>query len=113
MKTEKLILYGLIAGGLYLAFKILNPIQQAGAALVSAGEAIGSGLYDYFHPDELGATMFYVVTFPDNSNHAVDARLIDSDGLFTVPPNIPAFVGQTFQLVTSKKDGKRFALPQN
>lgn len=100
MKTEDLKNLGILAalaGGAVLAYRFYS---DAKGALTTAGEAIGSGLFDFFHPDQLGETTFYIVTFPDGVKHSVPSRSVDANGLFTNKNLAPNYAG----------DGKRYRI---
>jgi hypothetical protein len=71
---------GALAGAGYLAYKFFN---KGAEALTATGEAIGSGVFDLFHPDGgVGETLFYTVHF-SNGNHAIPASTVDTAGRFT------------------------------
>lgn len=101
---------GAVLGGLYL---LTRAGSKAAEALTSAGEAIGSGLYDFFHPNQVGETTFYVVTFPDGSRHSVPASAVDSSGVFLNKNLSPTYAGdgKRYRIVVSKIDGTRSAFP--
>lgn len=99
-----------IGVGIYVAFQLLDAGKKAKDALNSAGEAIGSGLYDFFHPDTVGETVYYTVTFPprpigDGQRHAVPSRSVNANGVFTLPQ---FFGAQRWQIVVGK-DGFKYA----
>jgi len=113
---QKTLVWGaVILGGGFLLYKLITPLLNAGKATVqalnTAGDAIGSGLYDLFNPPVDMAVTFYAVTFPNGKKHAIDARIVFQDGTFTAPGNVGMpYIGQTMQLVTSKSDGTHYAL---
>jgi hypothetical protein len=109
---EKILTWGAIGAGLYLAFKVLGLVNSSKDALAAAGGAIGSGLYDLFHRDPLGETTFYVVTFPDGANHSIPSRSIDNAGLFKNSGNGVNYFGdgKTYRIMIRKSDGRRVAV---
>lgn len=83
--------------------------QVLGGLPQTAGEAIGSGLYDFFHPSEGGASVTYVFTFPDGSKGAVNNTDVDGAGNFTYTGSNPAWKGRNLQLLTAQ-DGSHTAV---
>lgn len=101
MKTKDWLLLALFGAGAYFLYRTSTAAQRA---LATAGEAIGSGLFDLFHPDQVGETLFYTVAFPDGQNHAVPSRSVNSAGRFVnrnLSPSYPGD-GKTYQLVVDK-----------
>lgn len=94
---EKYLPYLLAGAGLYLVFKLVKAGSEASQILTNTGSAIGSSLYDVFHPDQLGEMVFYTVTFPDNSRHAIGSRDVGADGSFT-------WAGERWRMVTKAND---------
>lgn len=82
--------------------------RQFGAlkdTLRTAGEAIGSGLFDLFHPDQVGEMLFYKVRFPDGQFHSVPSRAVRPDGTFlnrNLAPNY-AGDGKVYRLLIDKR----------
>ena len=101
---------GALAAGVYLLTRATSKVADA---LTDAGSAIGSGLYDFFHPDQLGETTFYVVTFPDGQRHSVPASKVDSSGVFLNQNLAPTYAGdgKRYRIVVSKANGTRSAFP--
>jgi len=109
---EKILTWGAIGAGLYLALQVVGLIKGAGSVLTDTGSAIGSGLYDLFHRDPLGETTFYVVTFPDGVNHSIPSRAIDNSGLFKNTGNGVNYAGdgRDYRVMIRKTDGRRVAV---
>jgi hypothetical protein len=85
MKTrDVVILAGL--GGL-VAWFVVSKIKGAGAAVLNAPAALGSKigltLYDWIHPDTVGESLYYMVTFPDGARHSIASHTVDSSGRFS------------------------------
>lgn len=110
---EKWLTWGVIGGGAYLLYQLFTTVRSGAQALNDAGTAIGSGLYDFFHRDPLGETLYYTVTFPDGSRHSVPSRSVDNAGLFRNSGNGVNYAGdgETYRLVIEKSTGKYFAVP--
>jgi len=107
--ADELLRVGIYVIGGYALFKLLQGALFVGSipanvknALGSVGSALGSGLFDLFHPDQVGESLFYTPTFADGSRHAIASRSVTSLGRFV-------YNGSTFQLLTGK-DGKRYAV---
>lgn len=80
--TETLLIWGGVA---LVAWYFINKVTPTLPSFTNIGDAIGSGLYDLFNPASLTGNQYAVITFPDGSSHAIDAALINSSGVFTVP----------------------------
>lgn len=112
MKSDTVITVAAIGIGAYALYQAIQGLSNVKDKLASVGEAIGSGLFTLFHPDPVGETLFYTVTFPaspigDGQRHAVPSRSIDMNGRFI----LQEFFGlKRWQLLTGK-DGKRYAAP--
>lgn len=106
MKSDTLFIVGAIGIGAYFIYEAVQKAVAVREKLQNVGEAIGSGLFDFFHPDPVGETTFYIPTFPDGTRHSVPSRSVNSRGQFI----LTQFYGsQVWQLLTSKSDGKRYA----
>lgn len=92
---EKILTWVAIGGIGYLVYQIYSAGSAAKAALNSVGSAIGTGLYDYFHPNETGEMLYYTVEFPDGQRHAVGSKTVDTSGRFT-------WGGRRYQLLVDK-----------
>lgn len=79
MKTRDWLILLAAAGAAYYLYKKVALIP---AVLTSTGEAIGSGLYDWFHPDAGAQETDYYVHF-SNGNYYIPSTTVDSAGLFT------------------------------
>lgn len=109
---EKILTWGAIGVGLYLALKVVGIIEATGSVLKSSGEAIGSGLFDFFHRDQVGEMTFYTVMFPDGQKHTVPSRAVDSNGFFVnrnLSPNY-AGDGKRYRILVRKSDGAKSAV---
>jgi hypothetical protein len=106
MKTDTVLIVGAVGIGLYVIAQAVKGLGNIKDTLNDAGAAIGSGLFNLFHPDPVGETLYYTPTFPDGRRHAVPSRSVSRNGQFT----LPEFYGpQRWLLLTSKQDGKRYA----
>lgn len=83
--------------------------QVLGGLPQSAGEALGSGLYSFFHPNETGSSTTYLFTFPDGSKGAVDSSQLDGAANFTYSGGNATWKGKQLQLIT-KADGTNYAV---
>lgn len=112
--TDKVLQVGVIAVGGYLVwklFQLVTGIGEGATAIVKGvgtlprtiGEAIGSGLFDLFHPDAAGESLYYTATFPDGARHAIPSGSVDAGGRFS-------YAGLRYQLVTQKETGLRVAV---
>lgn len=100
----------LAAAAVYVVYKIFSGIGTVAGAVTNVGQAIGSGLFDFFNPDPGGVQTLFNVTFPDGSRHAIASNIIGSGGGFTVPAYITAYAGRELQIVTDK-NGNHAAFP--
>lgn len=107
MKTEDIKNLGIVAALGFGAYALYTTLNAARKGLTTVGDAIGSGLYDFFHPNEMGETKFFLVTFPDGQRHSIPASYIDASGIFVnkPDPNNPTYKGdgKTYRIV--KKTG--------
>lgn len=70
----------------------------------TAGEALGSGLFDLFHPDPVGERLYYNVLFPDGQRHSVPSRAVANDATFVnrnLSPNYPGD-GRKYKIIVDK-----------
>jgi len=109
---EKILTWGAIGVGLYLGLKVVGLIEDTGSVLKSSGEAIGSGLFDFFHPDAAGETLYYNVMFPNGQRHAVPSRAVDSNGIFRNSNLSPNYAGDglRYRIMVRKSDGAKSAV---
>jgi len=91
-------LFGFVGGAAKEGLKYLN----------TAGEALGSKLFDLFHPNAVGESLYYTVTFPNGARHAIPSGAVDSAGQFDYVQ--PPLAARRYQLLTGK-DGLRYAAP--
>lgn len=103
---EKILLFGAIAAGLYLAYQASQLAKKGAAALGTAtdaaGNAIGGALYNLMHafsPDPGAPTTYYTVAFPGGQNNAVLSTLVGPDGKFP-------FLGALYQLLVDQNGMK-------
>jgi len=102
MKTRDILLLAGLAGAVY--WLASRGIAQVSKALTSTGEAIGSGLFDFFHPHQAGELLYYSVTFPNGDRHAIASGNVDSNGLFRFA--LPPMVEQTWQMIVDANGNK-------
>jgi hypothetical protein len=88
MKTRDWLLLLAVAGGAWWLYKKASLIP---AVLTSTGEAIGGGLYDWFHPADGAQETDYYVQF-SNGAFYIPSNTVDTNGLFT-------FRGAQFRIV--------------
>ena len=110
MKSENLITIGVVVIGAYFIYRAIQEVADVKDKLADVGSAIGSGLFDFFHPDQVGETIFYSVTFPkspvgDGQRHAVPSRSVNAQGQFV----LSQFFGQTRWQLLKGKDGMKYA----
>lgn len=108
MKAKDWLLLGAVAGAGLWVYGKLGGVSKA---LTTAGEAIGSGLYDLFNPDPLGEVTYYIVRFPDGAKHAVPSRSVSADGFFTNTGDGYKYKGdgKRYKLLTDRTTGARAA----
>jgi hypothetical protein len=108
VKKETALLLGL--GGV-LAYYLVQKLRGAAEVLTKTGEAIGSGLYDVFHPDPVGEVTFYIVRFPDGALHSIPSRAVASDGTFINTGDGRQYKGdgKRYKLLTDRTTGARVA----
>lgn len=103
-KTLNLLLIG---AGIYALSLIMGVARKIPDALTSVGEAIGSGLYEFIHPNAVGETRFLLVTFPDGQRHSVPSSTVGSNARFKFTD------GNTYDLIVRKSDGFKYAIKVN
>lgn len=99
--TQDYVLLAALAVAGYLVYQLVKGIKATGAAIGGAAgaiggavstaystttDALGSGLYKIFGPDDakaLGSMTYFMVNFPDGLRHAVPANTVNASGLFT------------------------------
>ena len=88
-------------------------VQAAEFAYTSARDALSSGFYSLFGPDEnFGPDTYYTVNFPDGSRHAIGADQVSANGQFTwtgYPAGSQA--PQTLQIVVDSSGTKYATAP--
>lgn len=119
-----LITIGVIVGA-YLVYRVTGAAYAAADKVVDkltqTGEKIGSGVYDFFHPDVVGETIFYTVQFPgpvgDGLKHSVPSRSVNTDGVFIVGPTwgdgkaTPLQMRRRWRIVVDRSTGLKLARP--
>ncbi len=90
---EKYLTWGAIIGVGYVALKALGFIGSVKSGLNEFGSAVGTTLYDWFHPNEVGEKLFYIVRFPDGQFHSVPSLTVANDGTFTNKGTPPLYIG--------------------
>jgi len=103
MKLDSLVTLGIAGALVYAIAKVTGAAGATGRALSSVGSAIGSGLYEFFHPNAAGESLYYTATFPDGSRHAIPSSAVNSSGIFTRE-------SVRYQLLTDKATGARYAV---
>jgi hypothetical protein len=96
-KTLNLLLIGT---GIYALSLIMGVARKIPDALTTVGEAIGSGLYEFFNPKSEGETRFYLVTFPDGQRHGIPSSTVGSNGRFKFTD------GKIYQMLVDQTKGK-------
>lgn len=82
---DTILLIGVAGAALFVWHTFTKTKDKILSLLDSAGSAVGSGLFDLFHPDPVGETTFYLVTFPDGVRHSVPSRSVNAKGIFQLP----------------------------
>lgn len=110
MKLPDAVLIGALAVGAWIIYRAISGISEVGQkALTSTREALASGLYRLFGPEErFGDDLFFNVGFPNGKRHAIGASLVDERGRFTYSE--PGFANTRWQMLVGE-DGKRYAAP--
>lgn len=115
---EKWLTWGAIGALAYILYKALNVAGAAKEALASAGSAIGTGLYDVLHPNEIGETFFYTVTFPDATRRSIPSKVVSAQGIFRNDDSVYDKYsrykgdGKVYRIMVLKSDRtKRIAVP--
>lgn len=103
---EKWLTWGAIAGLAYVGYKIYSGVAAVKGALTSTGEAIGSGLFEWVHGDDVRRALApnLVVRFQDDQLHQVPSVAVDSSGRFVNRNLAPSYAGdgRTYQLLRAK-----------
>lgn len=103
---EKWLTWAAIGGLAYLGYKVFAGVSAVKGALTSTGEAIGSGLFELIHGDEVRRALApnLIVRFPDDQLHQVPSVAVDSSGRFVNRNLAPSYPGdgRTYQLVRAK-----------
>jgi len=93
---EKWLTWAAVAGVAYVGYQVYSTVKGVKGALNSVGSAIGSGLYDLFHPNEgKKYSLQYRVKFPDGKDHYIFSDDIDKSGRFT-------WNGRRYQMLVDK-----------
>jgi hypothetical protein len=98
---EKYLVWGGIAAAIYFVvwpvLKTAISVKGAvDAGITTARDALASGLYRVFGPEEnFGGELFYTVRFPDG-NHAIDAAIVTPDATFS-------WNGKRYRLLIDKR----------
>jgi hypothetical protein len=111
MRNSGLLKLALVLGSAYAVYWIITrALPQLGVAvagkLSEVGESIGGGLYEWLHPNASGTMVYYTITFPNGSRHALPSDSIGSDGRFDyIAPPLAA----THWRVVVDANGNKFA----
>lgn len=95
---EKYLVWGGIAAAIYFVvwpvLKTAISVKGAvDAGITSASNALASGLYKLFGPEEKFAGMTYNTLFPDGSHHMVPEERVSSSGIFVNSNLSPNYKG--------------------
>lgn len=102
MKIETIATLGALGLVAYLISRIESYTEGGKKVLNSLQDALSSGLYELFGPDEnFGDSLFYNIGFPDGTRHAIGASLVDAQGKFQ-------YNGVWYRMLKGK-DGMRYA----
>lgn len=63
-------------------FWLYRKVTSVPEALARVGESASAAVFEFFHPNAVGETLFYTVNF-SNGRHAIPASTVDSQGRFT------------------------------
>lgn len=103
---EKWLTWAAIGGVGYLAYQIYSAGSATKGALNSLGSAIGSGLFELIHGDEVRRALApnLIVRFPGDQLHQVPSVAVDSSGRFVNSHLAPNYAGdgRTYQLLKAK-----------
>jgi hypothetical protein len=116
MKVEDALKWGVVAGGLYLVYELVNGLKQVGHTAGEMGSQVAelgdstadpdsATFYSWYDPTT--RTVFlYVLTFPDGNHHVVWNSSVHTDGTFIWND------GQTYRIGNDKAGGLRAYLYQ-
>lgn len=103
---EKWLTWAAIGGLAYLGYKAFSVASAVKGALTSTGEAIGSGLFELIHGDDVRRALApnLIVRFPNDELHQVPSVAVDSSGRFVNRNLAPSYSGdgRTYQLLKAK-----------
>jgi hypothetical protein len=125
LNAQNLIVLAAITAGAYFAYRLFNvasdTAKKVADTLTETGGAIGSGLYDLFHPDTTGETTFYIVNFKapvgDGMRHSVPASTVNKDGVFLLGPTwgdgkpTPLQMRRKWRIIVDRATGAKVATP--
>lgn len=92
---DLLVKLALVAGGAYaLYWFFTSGLAKIGGAVGSAvtqvGASIGGGLYEWLHSNAAGDLLYYTITFPNGSRHAIPASDVHNGEFdYIAPPLAP------------------------
>lgn len=110
MKTDELIKWGVLAGGLYLAYELVSKLGEVGKTASEMGSQVaelGDTMPDptnltwagWYDPTQR-TVFFYVLTFPDGSQHIIWNSSVNPDGTLE-------FDGDLYRIGVDKAGGLR------
>lgn len=104
--TIELALLGVLAYMVYLFVKKAPDLPE------QIGSKIGETLFDFFNPNPVGETVYFTVTFPDNSRHAIARSQVSDGRTFVNSGNGINYAGdgKTYKLYDNAQ-GQHFAIP--
>ncbi len=114
---EKVLTWTALAATIYVGWQAWKVGSAVKNTLNNVGSAVGTGLYDYLHPGELGETIFITAYFPDGSRRAIPGSKVNSSGIFTntgLWGTYSAYKddGKKYRILADKKDRtKKYAVP--
>lgn len=108
VNLEKWLTWVALGGVAYVVYQFVSTASAAKDALNSVGSAIGTGLYEVFHPSDGQRVVSPTISFrfPDGTVGAVEAVDVDKDGRFTY-----FRTGRRYQLMKKAGDTKTYAVP--
>jgi hypothetical protein len=125
MDAKSLVVLAAISAGAYIAYRLFNVASDAAKkvadTLTETGGAIGSKVFDLFHPNQVGETLFYSVTFSgpvgDGQRHSVPSSAVTSDGVFLLGPTwgdgkpTPLQMRRRWRIKVDRSTGAKYADP--
>lgn len=109
--------------GAYLVYRITSAasetVDKVVDSLTNTGSKVGERVFDFFHPDVVGESVFYTVEFPgpvgDGKRHSVPSRSVNSDGVFVLGPTwgdgkpTPLQMRRRWRIMVARGTGLKYA----